>query len=104
MDALIFTLAVILSVIGLSSIMNYAVRKIITAPLSRRSAIVFFVSPGDYEVVIRSVVVDEKRQIAVIYATDLNSEDEVFCRKMCEEKGVIYTDKSTFDIEKLMKG
>lgn len=104
MDALIFTLAVILSVIGLSSIMNYAVRKMITAPLSQRSAVIFRVSPGDYEVVIRSVTVDEKRQIAVIYATDLNSEDEAFCRKMCEEKGIIYTDKSTFDIERLMKG
>ena len=51
MDALIFTLAVILSVIGLSSIMNYAVRKMITAPLSQRSAVIFRVSPGDYEVV-----------------------------------------------------
>ena len=94
MNAAIFTVLIILSVIGITAIMNAAVKQLFKSECARELKIVF-VGSGNFEMQIRGVSLHRTGDTAIICAIGLTSDEFDAAARLCAEKGVVFCDKST---------
>ena len=93
MQAVIFTVAVILSAIGLSAIMNMIIDSAMTVKPDCLSMKIFYADRENFEMVVRYAAQSEKH---VIICTDVfDDETQAVCRKICAKHGCMYCDRST---------
>lgn len=93
MQAVIFTVAVILSAIGLSAIMNMIIESVMTVKPDCLSMSIFYADRDNFEMVVRYASQSEEQ---VIICTDVfDDETQAVCRKICNKYGCVYCDRST---------
>lgn len=96
MQAVIFTVAVILSAIGLSAIMNMIIDSAMTVKPDCLSMKIFYADRENFEMVVRYAAQSENH---VIICTDVfDDETQAVCKKICGKYGCMYCDRSTLNL------
>ena len=93
MNTAIFIVLLIFAVIGMSAVMNAAVKRLLHH--AGRSVRIVFADENDFEMQIRSACSQRNDEFIIICADALSADDEEAARRLCRELSAAFCDKTT---------
>ncbi len=97
MSVVLFVIAVILAVVGLSAIMNVAVKRV-TYVSPKYSVRLIILASDDFEMPLRSAANRRRDDYIIACISEMTDREEEACRTLCDELGIICCDKSTLNM------